>query len=98
MNIMQALEILKTWIGLDATLTGEQVNLNRTSFLLSEISYGKMHVGDGWHHVVPSHRNADGTVRRDIHQRASEVAFNHQYGARELVELMNRPLTLTKTP
>jgi hypothetical protein len=96
MNIMQALEILKTWINLDATLRSEQVTLNRTSFLLSEMSYGKMYVGENWHHIVPTHRNVDGTVRRDIHAYAEAVATENGYGARELVEMIVRPLDFTK--
>lgn len=71
-----ALKITIDTIKLDATLTGESVNLNRVTFWLSELSYGRKWLGATWTHTVP----------RDIIQTAAEIA-NSEFSAVQLVQL-----------
>jgi hypothetical protein len=46
MNTTQALEITTNALRVDAALRSEPVSLNRTTFWLSELSYGRKHMGD----------------------------------------------------
>jgi hypothetical protein len=64
MNAEQALKIITDFISLDAVLLSDSPNLNRTTFLLSELSYGRKHTGATWSHCVP----------RDIIRTAAEIA------------------------
>ena len=74
MNAEQALKITVDTLKLDAVLTGEPVNLNRTTFWLSELHYGRKWVGPTWSHTVP----------RDIIKTAANIAETH-IGAAALV-------------
>jgi hypothetical protein len=76
MNTEQALKITVDTLKLDSLLTGEPVNLNRVTFWLSELSYGRKHVGASWSHAVP----------RDIVQTAAKITEGH-YSPAELVKL-----------
>ena len=76
MNVEQATKITVDTLKLDATLTGEPANLNRTTFWLSELSYGRKWVGSTYSHTVPC----------DIIQTAAAIAENN-YSAVELVAL-----------
>jgi hypothetical protein len=76
MDNATALRITVDTIKLDATLTGEEVNLNRVTFWLSELSYGRKWIGDSWSHVVP----------RDIIQTAAELAST-EWTPNQLVQL-----------
>lgn len=64
MNKDQALKITVDAIRLDATLSGEPANLNRVTFWLSELHYGRKWFGADWSHTVP----------RDIIQTAASIA------------------------
>lgn len=74
MNKDQALKITTDTIKLDALLLGEAPNLNRITFWLSELSYGRKHVGTTWSHTVP----------RDIIKTAAEITEQHMT-AREIL-------------
>ena len=63
MNAEQALKITADTVRLDATLTGEAPNLNRLTFWLSELSYGRKWIGATWSHCVP----------RDIIRTAADI-------------------------
>lgn len=76
MTVEQALVITVNAIRTDATLSGEAVNLNRVTFWLSELSYGRKWFGDNMSH----------TVARDIVQTAASIAESEVSAAR-LVEL-----------
>ena len=79
MNLEQALTIIINYIALDATLSGESVNLNRVTFLLSELSYGRKHTGPTWSHCVP----------RDIIRTAAEITES-AHSASALVKLAGK--------
>lgn len=76
MNAEQALKITLGAIQVDATLKGESVNLNRVTFWLSELSYGRKWFGPSWHHAVP----------RDIVQTAAAIT-SATYTPSQLVTL-----------
>jgi hypothetical protein len=52
MNVEQATKITVNAIQLDATLSGETVNLNRVTFWLSELSYGRKWMGSTMSHFL----------------------------------------------
>lgn len=76
MTTEQALVITVNAIRTDALLTGEAVNLNRVTFWLSELSYGRKWFGD----------SMSRTVARDIVQTAASIAET-EVGPARLVEL-----------
>lgn len=76
MNTEQALKITVNAIRLDATLKGEAANLNRVTFWLSELSYGRKWFGD----------TSSRPVARDIVQTAAAIASQH-YTPAQLVSL-----------
>lgn len=76
MNIEQALRITVNAIRTDALLSGEAVNLNRVTFWLSELAYGRKWFGG----------SMSRTVARDIVQTAASIAESEVSAAR-LVEL-----------
>ena len=74
MNATQALDITVNAIRVDAVLSGEAVNLNRVTYWLSELSYGRKYMGS-------TLSMAGGN---DIVRYAANVAENN-YSAAELV-------------
>lgn len=72
MNKEQALKITVETIHLDSTLSGEPVNLNRVTFWLSELHYGRKWVGNSWSHCAGS---------RDIIKTAAEIAESNHTAA-----------------
>ena len=76
MNATEALKITVNAIRVDATLSGEAVNLNRVTFWLSELSYGRKHMGESL--------SMAGT--NDIVRTAAALA-EESHTASELVEL-----------
>lgn len=64
MNTEQALKITLDTVRLDSVLLGEAPSLNRLTFWLSELSYGRKWVGATWSHCVP----------RDLIQTAAAIA------------------------
>lgn len=67
MTVEQALKITADTVKLDATLLGEAPNLNRLTFWLSELSYGRKWTGATWSHCVP----------RDLIKHAANIAELH---------------------
>ena len=76
MSVEQALVITSEAIRTDSILSGEAVNLNRVTFWLSELSYGRKWFGTTMSRTVP----------RDIVQTAAEIAESN-VTAKRLVEL-----------
>jgi hypothetical protein len=76
MNVEQATKITVNAIQLDATLSGETVNLNRVTFWLSELSYGNKWMGSTMSHF---HSN-------DIVATAARIA-EENLTAKQLVAL-----------
>lgn len=77
MKSLEALKITVDTVKLDATLLGEAPNLNRLTFWLSELSYGKKWVGATWSHCVP----------RDIIRTAAGITSN-AFTAPELLRII----------
>lgn len=78
MNASQALEITLNAIRVDAILKGEAVNLNRVTFWLSELSYGRKHMGD----------SLSMAGNNDIVRTAAAIA-EESHAAAQLVTLSN---------
>lgn len=79
MDSSQALKITVNAIRVDSTLMGEPLNLNRVTFWLSELSYGRKWMGATWSH----------TVALDIIQTAASIASGN-HTATQLLELAKR--------
>jgi hypothetical protein len=79
MDSKQALKITLNAICVDAALRGEsEANLNRVTFWLSELSYGRKYFADKWSHAP----------QNDIVRTAARIAET-VHTAPELVALAN---------
>jgi hypothetical protein len=77
MNAEQALKITVDTVRLDSVLLGEAPNMNRLTFWLSELHYGRKWTGTTWTHCVP----------RDIIKHAANIAETHSGTAAILAAL-----------